>query len=388
MPGAHAILSPSGASRWMACTPSARLEEKFPESTSTYAEEGTLAHAVAELILLDEPDFREKLEKLKNSKLGKQYYSDALYGYADEYADYVRGHVTKGAMLFVEQKLDLTKYVPEAFGTGDALILKDGVLTLCDLKYGQGVPVYAENNKQLMLYALGALDDFDMLYEIDTVSLHIFQPRIDNISSWEISVEELRAWADKEVVPKAKLAWEGKGDFVPGEHCRFCKVSAQCRALADHHLEIARHEFFGEDPAATDTELLSLAEIADILERGEHIQLWLNLLKQYAFDRAMAGEKVPGFKLVEGRSNRKYSDENVVKAELLAAGFNEEAIMTKPTLLGITALEKAIKKAAFKDIVEPHLEKPPGSPTLVKEDDKRPEWSAATSDFKDLLNNG
>lgn len=386
MPGAHAILSPSGASRWMACTPSARLEEKFPESTSTYAEEGTLAHAVAELILLDEPDFRKKLEKLKNSKLGKQYYSDALYGYADEYADYVRGHVTKGAMLFVEQKLDLTKYVPEAFGTGDALILKDGVLTLCDLKYGQGVPVYAENNKQLMLYALGALDDFDMLYDIDMVSLHIFQPRIDNISSWEISVEELRAWADKEVVPKAKLAWEGKGEFKAGEHCRFCKLADKgCRALAEHNLEIARHEFFGEDPAATDSELLSLAEIADVLERGEHIHLWLNLLKQYAFDRAMAGEKVPGFKLVEGRSNRKYSDENVVKAELLAAGFNEEAILTKPTLLGITALEKAIKKAAFKDIVEPHLIKDPGKPTLVPESDRRTEVSSATLDFKDLL---
>lgn len=387
MPGAHAVLSPSGASRWMACTPSARLEEQFPESTSTYAEEGTLAHAVAELILLDEPDFRAKLDKLKKSKLGKQYYSDALYGYADEYAEFVRRNCTGKHYLFVEEKLDLTEWIPESFGTGDAIVIKDNgdsqELFFDDLKYGMGVPVYARENKQLMIYALGALAAFGFMYDnITHVTLSIFQPRIDNISSWRISVEELYAWAEKELKPKAKLAWDGKGEMVPGDHCRFCKVGAQCRALADYNLELAKHEFFGEDP----TGLMSLEEVASVLERSETIQLWIKLLHDYAFQQALAGEKVPGYKLVEGRSVRKYSDENVVKAELLAAGFLKSDILTEPTLLGITALQKAIKKDAFKDIVEPLLEKPPGQPTLVKEDDKREEWNAASADFKDLIN--
>lgn len=382
---AHAILSPSGASRWMSCTPSARLEEQFPESSSTFADEGTYAHAVGELILRDPKDFKEQLEKLKNSKLGKLYHSDTLYAYADEYADYVRGYCTKGSQLFIEQGLDLSKYIPEGFGTGDAIVIRDAKggaeLHQFDLKYGQGVEVSAVDNPQLKIYGLGALEEFDMLYDIETVHIHIYQPRIGNISSWSIPAKDLREWGEKQLKPTAKIAWDGKGEYQAGEHCRFCKVGAQCRALAEHNLQLARNEFFGQDPEG----LMTIQEVASVLEQAETLVIWTKLLAEYAYQQALAGEKVPGYKLVEGRSIRKYSDEAVVKAELLEAGFSEQDITTKPALLGITAMQKAVKKKAFDTIVAPLLIKPEGAPTLVKESDKRPEWSSAGSDFKDLI---
>lgn len=377
---AHAILSPSGAERWLTCTPSARLEEKFPESTSTYAEEGTLAHEVAELILRDEPDFKKKLDALKKSERGKKYYSDALYGHADEFAEFVRRNCTGEHFLFVEQKLNVSKYIPEGFGTGDAIVFKEGEMFFDDLKYGQGVKVSAVNNKQLMIYALGALDQFGFMYDITHVTLSIFQPRLDNVTSWRISVKELYEWAEKELAPKAKLAWEGKGDMVAGEHCRFCKVGAQCRALADYNLELAAHEFFGQDP-----HLLSTDEIASLISRAETVQLWVKLLQEHALKKALAGEKVKGYKLVEGRSVRKYTDKEKVIKALVAAGFEKDKIMTQPELLGITALEKVVKKEAFRKHVEPTLEKPPGNPTLVPETDPRKEWNDAEMDFADDL---
>lgn len=380
MAKSHAILSPSGASRWLACTPSARVEEQFPDSTSSYADEGTYAHAVGELILEDPADFKQQLDKLKNSKLGKLYHSDALYGYADEYAEFVRRNCTGDHMLFIEQKLDVTEWVPEGFGTGDAIVIKDDEMFFDDLKYGQGVEVSAVKNPQLMIYALGALSEFGWMYDIKWVTVSIFQPRIGNISSYRLSVEELLQWAETELKPKAKLAWEGKGEFVPGEHCKFCKVGAECRALADFNLKIAEHEFFGEDPEG----LLSLTEIAGLLEKAETIQLWIKLLQGHAFDKALAGERVPGYKLVEGRSNRKYSDEAAVITTLKQAGFKEEEFHTKPALLGITAMQTAIKKKAFTELVEPLLVKPPGAPTLVKDTDPRPEFNSAELDFKDL----
>ena len=378
---AHAILSPSGASRWLACTPSARLEEKFPDSTSTYSEEGTLAHAVGELILRDEPDFKEKLEKLKNSKLGKKYYSDAMYTYADEYAEYVRGFCTGKHFLFIEQKLDISGYARESFGTGDAIIIKDGELIFCDLKYGMGVPVSAVENRQLMLYALGALEEFGFMYDIETVTLNIFQPRLDNISSWSISVEDLEAWAEKELKPKAELAWEGKGEKVAGDHCRFCRAAAQCKALAEHNLDIAKNEFFGQDPDG----LMTVEEVAEVYAKSETLQVWVKLLQDFLFKKALDGEKVPGYKLVEGRSTRKYKDEKEVIGALKEAGFKETEFMTEPTLMGLTALQKSIKKQAFKDIVEPMLIKPEGAPVLVPDEDKRPEFHSAETDFKDLI---
>lgn len=382
----HAILSPSGANRWMTCTPSARLTEKYPETSSTYADEGTFAHAVAELILRDPDDFKEQLEKLKQSKLGKLYWSDELFGYADEFAHHVRRNCTGDHFLFIEQRVDFTRWVPEGFGTADATVVKDKTLYLDDLKYGQGIAVDAYNNPQLKIYALGALEAFGMLYDIEEVCMSIFQPRLDNISEWTIPVSDLLEWAEKELKPKADEAWEGKGEFKAGEHCRFCPHAPTCRALANHNLKIAEHEFFGEDPA--DDDPLTLEEIADLLKQGEHIQLWLKLLQDYAFKKALEGERVPGYKLVEGRSIRKYTDENGVRAALIKAGFSEEDITTKPTLLGITALQKAIKKKAFTEFVEPLLEKPPGAPTLVPEDDKRPEWGSADTDFGDMLEGG
>lgn len=380
MAGAHAKLSPSAAERWLACPASVRLSENIPNTTSVYAEEGSFAHAVGEILLLHEFDYADHLEALKNTPAGKRYYSDTLFSYAQDYADFVRRNVTEGAKLFVECKLDLSRWIPEGFGTGDAIVIKDDEMFFDDLKYGMGVPVSAVNNKQLMIYALGALDAFGFMYDIKKVTMSIYQPRIDNISSWQISVEELLDWAENELAPKAKIAWDGSGETVAGNHCKFCPVGAQCRKLAEYNLEIARHEFFGQDP-----ELLSLDEIGKLLDQSETMQIWVKLLYDYAFKKALEGEKVAGYKIVEGRSTRKYSSEQAVQEALDAANVPRDSYLTEPSLKGLTALEKAVGKDTFRKVVEPLLIKPEGAPTLVKESDKRPEFSSAASDFKDLI---
>lgn len=383
----HAVLSPSAASRWLACTPSARLEQKFPDTSGEAAKEGTLAHALAELLIsraagkVDEVTFEQVFMQIEDS----QFYDHSMLDYCEEYASYVveqyhnaQKH-TKDALLFLEQKLDLTDYIPEGFGTGDVIIIADGTLSIIDLKYGKGVPVTAVDNNQMKLYSLGALREFDYMYDIQNVHMTIYQPRLDSITDFSMSVLALKQWAEEVLKPKAELAFAGKGFFNPGSHCQFCKAKASCKAFAEHNLELARYDF-------ADTVLLSDEEVADILSKAKMFTGWLSAVQDHALAEAVNnGKQWPGYKLVEGRSNRVYSDEDKVAKKLIKNGIKEDVIYTKK-LLGITAMEKEITKAKFNDLLSDLVIKPEGKPTLVPQDDKRPELNSTASAIKDFAN--
>jgi len=390
MPGQHAILSPSGASRWLACTPSARLEAALPDKAGQAAAEGTLAHALGEALIRIKTGIDSKVV---HNKTLKRIKSDALYDnsmldYCEDYSSYVIETFnaakvrTKDAVIMVETKLDLTKYVPEGFGTGDVIIVADHIMDFIDLKYGKGVQVSAVDNKQLMLYALGALEMFDYLYDIHTIRMHIYQPRMDNISVYEMHVAELMLWGQRELKPKAKLAFAGEGEFCVGKHCQFCRARPSCKAHADEQLKVLQYDF----RAPT---FLEDAEVADIISRAPDLLSWLTEIKDYALDQAVNhNKKWPGYKLVEGRSNRKYSDEETVATKLIMAGIEEEKIYEPKKLLGITAMEKSITKKVFAEELEGLILKPDGKPTLVPADDKRPELNSAekvTQDFDNDL---
>ena len=386
---AHAILSPSGASRWLSCTPSARFEQQFPDKTSTFAEEGTLAHSLGELLVreklnwIDKKTFKNALTAIQANEL----YDDSMLEYCDDYATFVcekfaEAQVrTADAKLFLEQKLDMTEFVPEGFGTGDAVIVADELMETIDLKYGKGVAVDVTENKQQMLYALGALKDFDIQYDIQSIRMTIYQPRIGNIASFLVDKMELLAWAEDELKPKAAMAFAGEGDFVPGNHCHFCKGRAVCKALAEKNLELAAYDF-------KDSNILSDGEISDILNRADLFTNWIGAVEEYALDQAVNhGKKWPGYKVVEGRSIRKYTDQDAIAAALLNAKFKEENIFTKK-LLSITNMEKEIGKKPFAEIVTPFLIKPSGKPTLAPLSDKRPEFTgveSAVSDFAEQV---
>lgn len=381
----HAVLSPSAASRWMACTPSARLELEFTDKAGDFAEEGTLAHEVGETILLrsigklTKKQFNDKIRELSDHK----FYSPELRGYAEAYATYVwekyllARKTTKDAILRVEEKLDLTEYAPESFGTGDAVIIADGTMRIIDLKYGKGVPVSAVENKQMMMYALGAITMFGFQYDIRNVRMIIYQPRLDNISVFEMPVGDLLLWGENELKPKAQMAFNGEGNYMPGPHCRFCKAKAQCKAHADMNMELAKYDF-------KDAALLTADELADILSRGEQFKTWLTAVEDYALQAALEGKKFPGYKLVEGRSVRKYVDEKEVAKTLLENGFTEAAIYEPAKLKTITNMEKAITKKAFTVLLSELIIKPQGKPTLVPESDKRQEYNSIDSDFSNV----
>jgi hypothetical protein len=358
---AHSIYSASGAHRWMACPPSAQLEQQFPDETSIYAEEGTAAHDLAEHKL-------KKALKMRSKKPTSSYQSDEMDEMTALYVEYCLGLIEKARencqdlQILIEQKLDFSDYVPEGFGTGDLVVVGNGILHVVDLKYGRGVIVSAEKNPQMMLYALGALSLFDMLYDIRTISMHIVQPRVGNFSTYETTVNELLTWAEEELKPKALLASTGGGEFCAGDHCRFCRAKNQCRARAVKNLELLKYEF--QDPA-----LLTDDEIAEIIGLAEELSKWASDIYTYATALAInEGRQWEGFKLVEGRTRRKYTDEDAVAQTAKDAGYTD---IFKQSLISITEMEKLMGKKKFQDILGSLVEKPKGKLTLVPETDKR-----------------
>lgn len=382
----HALLSASSSKRWLVCPPSARLEEKLPEEKSSYAEEGTLAHKLAETYLalylgfIGEDEFRKRIHRIKENHIYSPDMPENIQSYVDLAVEKINQAKaqTKDAVILLEQKLDYSPWVPEGFGTGDLVIITDSVLEVMDLKYGKGVAVEAKNNTQMRLYGLGAIHQFGCLYDINTIRMTICQPRLDNISTEEITAEALLNWGETYVKPRALMALKGEGEFQAGEHCRFCRVRYTCRARAEENLKLAKFDF--KEP-----ELLTDEEIPQILTKAEGLQRWVSDVYNFALSKAVSeGKKWTGFKLVEGRSIRKYSDEAVAAKTLLDAGYKEDEIFTKK-LLGISSMEKTIGKRKFREILGEFVIKPQGKPTLVPESDKRVEMNLinkAIQDFK------
>jgi len=371
--GLHALLSASSSNRWIKCPPSARLCENCEDKGSEYAQQGTDAHSLCQYKLeyalgLDAADPTESLS----------FYDEEMENCAESYAAYVMEQRAKAQetcndpVVLIEQRLDFSKYVPEGFGTGDCVIITDGTLSVIDYKHGKGILVEAEKNPQMMCYALGTLELFDGIYDIDTVSMTIFQPRRENVSTYTVSKSELLQWADDVLVPTAKLAYAGEGEFKAGEHCQFCNVKATCRKRAEYNLELARYDF--EMPATLEDE-----EIEAILVKADDLAAWVSDIKEFALQSAVRGKEWSGWKIVEGRSNRKYTDETAVADAVTVAGFNPY----EQKLLGITDMTSVLGKKQFESILGGLTCKPQGKPTLVLESDKRPAMNTANQDFKD-----
>lgn len=373
----HAILSASGSHRWLNCTPSARLELEFENTTSEAAREGTAAHALCEHKL-------KKFLKKRSKRPVSDYNSDEMEECTDAYAEFVMEQYEeakkscKDPVILIEQKLDFSCYVPEGFGTGDCIIISDDKLHIIDFKYGQGILVEAEHNPQMMLYALGALEIYDALYDIKEVSMTIFQPRRENVSTWTISIEELKAWAEEELKPKAQMAYEGNGEYLPGEWCTFCKAAVKCRARAEEKMKLARMEF-KMPPLLTD------AEIEEVLTVLPGLTKWANEITAYATEAAIYhGKEWNGFKVVEGRSNRKYRDEQLVAEAAKEHGYTD---IYRQSLIPMTEMQKLMGKSAFEEILGDLIYKPPGKPTLVPNTDKRPAMNVtnAENEFNEIM---
>lgn len=381
----HALLSASSSHRWLECPPSVMLTADIADTAGEAAAEGTLAHAIVEerLVSIIEKNIwpKKASAKLRMNEL----YRPVMEEHADTFVAYVMDlydrlcETCHDAKLLSERRLNFSRWVPDGFGTGDALVIGDGVIHVIDYKYGKGVPVSAENNPQLRLYALGALDEFDDLYGIQKVFTHIVQPRLDSQTSEEISTEDLLSWADGYVVPRAKLAAAGEGEMNPGEWCRFCKVKATCRARAEQQLALARYEF--QSPL-----LLTPEEIGDILGRVDELAKWAKSVKDYALQTAVNnGEHFPGWKLVRGRANRKLLGSDEVADILLKEGYEARSIYS---LKGLTDLEEVVGKKKLAELLGDRIVKPEGRPTLAPATDKRPEISgnSAADDFADDFN--
>lgn len=379
----HAKLSASGAKKWMNCPGSVLLEATEPNRGSAYTAEGTTAHSLGELkirLALKE------ITKVKYHKAIKELdVTKDMDEYTDGYRDFVIERLHKAlerdkqAELLLEQRLDFSKWVPGGFGTGDAVIVSNDTLEIIDLKYGKGVKVEAENNPQLMLYGLGAVEEHTYIYEFENIQMTIYQPRIDNINICEIGVDELFSWGDA-IKVAAEKANSGSDECIPGKHCDdgFCRARAKCRAYNEEKIKLAKSDF--NLPAT-----LSNEEIAEILELAPELKNWVTMVEAYALDKALQGEDFPGFKLVEGRSNRKYTDnESTIMAVLEDRGYDIDQIAPRK-LLTISNMEKEIGKKEFASILGEFVIKPQGSPTLVTVDDKRPEWNSAVNDFKDKI---
>ncbi len=369
----HALLSASASKRWISCPPSARLCETYPDTSSGYAQEGTEAHSLCEYKLKKALGI-----KTKSPVKSFSFYNEEMESCAEGYAGYVIEQYEKSKetcsdpLILIEQRLDFSDYVPEGFGTGDCVIIADETLTVIDFKYGKGVLVEAENNPQMMCYALGALGLFDSLYDIENINMTIYQPRRENVSTYSITKADLIKWADEVLRPAAELAFNGEGEFCAGEHCRFCKAKAVCRKRAECSLELAKYDF--EMPAT-----LEDAEIEVILGKADELVSWVNDVKEYALQAAVSGKHWQDYKLVEGRSNRKYTDDEAVVSAVQEAGYNPY----EQKLLGVTAMTSLLGKKKFEEILGALVEKPQGKPTLVPRTDKRQELITAKDDFKE-----
>lgn len=359
MPGTHAILSASSSARWLACPPSARINAELPETTSIYAEEGTKAHALAEKTLKGylaggSADVQSDNEEMK----------EAVQRYVDVCIEKINAAkaASPDAVVHVEFRLDFSTYVPDGFGTGDMVIVSDKSLEICDLKYGKGVPVSAEGNTQMRLYALGAVEEFGMLYGFDTVHMTIIQPRLDSVSTDTLSTGKLLDWG-RSIIPVAKEAYDGKGEFQAGDHCRFCKFRPRCKALA---------AYMTEKTSLRKKQTLTDLETVSILQAAKDIKRWLTDLEDYALGKALDGYDWPGMKLVEGRSKRVITDPDAAAAALIDKGFDADAVYKPRELQTLTALEKLVGKKALAEALGDLIEKPSGKPTLVELSDKRP----------------
>lgn len=384
-PTTHAKLSSSSAYRWISCPGSVKLSEQFPSTSSVYADEGTLAHDAAEQLIKTKKviaAYKKKIDTFYKEHPALQGSSSEVIEALEPYVDFVQEEYQDAlkedtsAQLLTEQKVDLSAWIPEGFGTTDVAIVGGKTLHIIDLKFGKGVPVFAEGNPQLRLYALGTLAMLDVIYDIDDVKMTIYQPRLENVSSARISAEDLKTWGEKVVKPAALLALTDDAPFAAGNWCQFCPAKQQCRARAESFLKLEEYRR---------KTLLSNEEIGELLGEVEGLTKWAEDLRDGALTRALEGDSFPGWKVVEGRSNRKYkgSEEDIVK-QCESAGY-DKALLFESKLLTVTSMEKMMGKKQFAEVLGGFIEKPQGKPTLAPESDKRPAITnnSAADDFAD-----
>lgn len=371
MPTQHALLSASSAHRWLHCTGSPLLEKDFPDSTSVYAQEGTLAHYLCELKLMAYTGeiTKRKLTSMKNKLMKSELWQPEMDSTSEAYLDYIKDitmSYTVKPVILIEKKVDFSQYAPEGFGTADCLILAGDTLHVVDYKHGKGVVVDADHNPQMMLYALGAMSELSLLYRFKFVHMTIVQPRVNNISEFTMTADELTEWGETVVKPKAEAAISGKGEFEAGDWCRFCRAKRQCKTRYE-----SNDSLYSELSVQHDPRLITLAELGDYLKRGKDMAAWLEDMKEYALSESLAGADVPGWKAVEGRGSRAFTDTDEAVDTLIKNGI-DESVLYERRVLTLAQMEKAVGKKAFGELVGDLVVKNPGKPTLVEESDKRP----------------
>ena len=371
MPTQHALLSASSAHRWLHCTGSPLLEKEFPDTTSVYAQEGTLAHELCELKLKKYTTIMPKgtYTRAHNKIMKSELWQNEMEGTSEAYLEYVKGIMLAceiAPAVLIEKRVDFSRYVPEGFGTADCLILAGDTLHVIDYKHGKGVVVDADHNPQMMLYALGAMNELSLLYRFKSVHMVIVQPRVNNISEFTMTADELREWGESVVKPKAEAAVSGKGEFEAGDWCRFCRAKRQCKTRYE-----SNDSLYSELSVQHDPRLITLDELGEYLKRGRDMAAWLEDMKEYALSESLAGAEVPGWKAVEGRGSRAFTDTDEAVDTLVKNGI-DESVLYERRVLTLAQMEKAVGKKAFGELVGDLIVKNPGKPTLVEESDKRP----------------